>query len=424
MKIAILGIGYVGYPLACLFSRKGYSVVGYDVDSKRIEEVRARKKIFPEYEPDYGNFLATNNTDDLRGSDVYIITVPTPLKKISEMNSEIPDLSCVESACETIRRYLLKGNMVILESTTYPGTTREVVRPILERSGLKAGKDFYLCFSPERIDPGNKKWPIEKIPKIVGGINIESRDAVCALYKNVFEAVVPVSSAEVAESAKILENIFRNINIALINEMAVIFEKMGIDIWEVIEAASTKPYGFMPHYPGPGIGGHCIPLDPFYFSYRAKQFGMEARFIELAGKINRDMPYHVISLAEEALKKTGRDIKNARVSVLGVAYKKNISDTRESPAEAVIHGLLKKTPHVFVFDPHTEETFGGVAVGFEDALTGMDCIIPLVNHDYFRENDIEEKIVQFSPNCCIIDTRNFLDPKKLEKGVYYKCLGK
>jgi len=419
-KICIIGLGYVGYPLACLFS-KNYQTTGYDVDRKKIDDIKNRKFCIKEYEHS-SKFIPTNNPDDLKDGDAFFIVVPTPLKE-----GHLPDLKYVKNATKTISQYLKKENIVIVVSTTYPGTTEEVVQPILEKSGLKAGQDFYLCYCPERIDPGNERWRMEDIPTIIGSINKESQELACLLYSNILtstDKIIPVSSLKTAEATKIFENVFRNINIALINESAKLFGKLGIDTWEVIKAASTKPYGFLPHYPGPGVGGHCIPLDPFYLAYKAKKNGMDTRFIELAGDINKSMPYYIVSLVSDGLKKIGKKIRNSKIGVLGTSYKKNIPDTRETPSKIIIEELTDDGADVYVFDPHNDETFGGKKSDFIETVRDKDCIILLVDHEYYRKNKIEELISKNSPNSCVIDTKNFIKPELLSKTNYYRCLGK
>ena len=314
--------------------------------------------------------------------------------------------------------------MVIVESTIYPGATEEIVKPILQESGLRAGDDFYLSFSPERIDPGNMKWDITNIPKVVGGLNKKSTDMTYLLFSKVIKQIVPVSSIKVAETTKMLENIFRSINIALINDLSKFFEKMGIDAWETIEAASTKPFGFMAHYPGPGVGGHCIPKDPFYLLYKARKMGADLEFIEEAASINRNMPLYVIYLAEDCLKIRNNLVQDSSFAVLGVTYKKDVLDIRRTPAKTVITELEKISRDVMVFDPLTEETFGSKRGNLEETIKDKDCIILLVDHSQFREIEIEDKINELAPDCCLIDTKNFIETKKLKQSILYRCLGK
>lgn len=424
-KIAIIGQGYVGLPLAMAFAKK-FTVFGFDVSSNTVNSLREGKShildITDEHLSRYvgKTYFPTSDPDDLCQCDFFIICVPTPLEE-----DKIPDLSYIKSACKTIKTVLHKGQFVILESTTYPGTTDEVVVPILEEPGLKAGIDFGIAHSPERVDPGNKTYSIDKVPKVVGGINQECTDIACLLYGSVIDKIVPVHDASTAEAVKIFENIFRNVNIALVNEMALIFERMGIDTWEVIEAAATKPYGFMPFYPGPGIGGHCIPLDPYYMSYRAKKFGFIPRFIETSGEINEFMKMHVINLANEGLGQVGKSIYGSTVSVMGLAYKKNINDPRESPCIKIIEELANLGAFVRVYDPFVPSirTKAGVytsAGSIEEALAGADCAVFLVDHDLFRKIHVKTiKRLMASP--VIVDGKNLFNR---EKGIFYLGIGK
>ncbi|KUG14586.1 udp-glucose dehydrogenase [hydrocarbon metagenome] len=388
--IGIIGLGYVGLPLALAFAKK-FSVYGYDINQMMIADLQAGRSHIHDV-PDYKlaehagkTIFFTNNPVDLEKCDFIIICVPTPLSQ-----DRYPDLSFIKSACMTIARILRNTQFIILESTTYPGTTDEVVVPILEESGLRAGRDFGVAYSPERIDPGNKNFTVEQIPKVVGGIDETCTAIAAALYGSVIERVVCVCDTRTAESVKMVENIFRNVNIALVNELALIFERMGINTWEVIDAAASKPYGFMPFYPGPGIGGHCIPLDPYYMSYKAKKYGLIPRFIETSGEINEFMKMHTINLAERGLKQVGKRIYRARIAVMGLAYKKNINDPRESPAIEIIEELVRLGADVRVYDPFVPsvETRTGVFTSVTDchrALAGADCAIFLVDHDLFRE---------------------------------------
>lgn len=432
--VAILGLGHVGYPMASLFAKNGFRTIGYDINPERLRDIYQGKviselrSILPTNEVKRQNVLseiannlsASNEEDALKSADVFIVDVPTPLNI-----NDTPNLIFLENTCKTITRFLKKETLVIIESTIYPGATEEVVKPLLEESGLQAGDDFYLSFSPERIDPGNRKWSLEHIPKIVGGINKDSVDLASLLFSQIIKKVVPVSSLKVAEATKMLENIFRSVNIALINDLSKFFEKMGIDTWETIDAASSKPFAFLPHYPGPGVGGHCIPKDPFYLLYKARKMGMNVEFIEEAACVNRNMPLYVIHLVEETLKMRGKNIHNSSFAVLGVTYKKDVLDIRRTPAKKIINELSKaSTKTVMVFDPLTAETFSAKSGTLEETIIGKDCIVLLVNHSYFREKNIEDKINELSPNCCLIDTKNFIDSKKLEKTILYRCLGK
>lgn len=419
--VGIIGLGYVGLPLAIAFSKK-FHTVGYDIYLKCIEDLlNGKSHILDVLDSTLQiylgkSFFPTKNPEDLKKCDFLIICVPTPLSEQKE-----PDLSYIKNSCKTISTILKKGQFVILESTTYPGTTEEIVLPILESSGLKVIDDFGLAYSPERIDPGNKYFNVESTPKIVGGINEEATEIAALLYGSVISNIVRVKDAKTAEAVKIVENIFRNVNIALVNELALIFEKMGIDTWEVIDAASSKPYGFMPFYPGPGIGGHCIPLDPYYMSYRAKKFGFIPRFIETSGEINSFMGVHAVNLIEKGLAKVNKRIYGSKVAVLGLAYKKNIDDTRESPSIKIIEELVNLGAHVKVYDPFASsiktkpKKFYSEAK-IEDALKDSDCAIFVTDHDSFRDLDINEvcKLMKY-PIC--IDCKNLF--QKVDNLIYY-----
>ncbi|MFH1231765.1 MAG: nucleotide sugar dehydrogenase [Planctomycetota bacterium] len=353
-KIGIIGLGYVGLPLAKVFSHQGFPVKGFDIDRHKIQSLNNRKSyikhipsaLIKEMQEKY-KFFATDDFRQLKQMDAIIICVPTPLTVMQE-----PDLSYIENTAKTISANLRKGQLVVLESTTYPGTTDEVVKPILEKTGLKCGRDFYLAFSPEREDPGNSKYSTEKIPKVVGGVDRISTNIAVQLYEEAVIKVIKVSSARVAESTKLMENIYRCVNIALVNELKMLFDRMNINIWEVIQAASTKPFGFQSFYPGPGLGGHCIPIDPFYLSWKARQYEMTTRFIELAGEINISMPYYVVTKTMEALNKRSKSLKNSRVLILGMAYKKDVDDLRESPALKLMELLKEQEAIVIYNDPY------------------------------------------------------------------------
>jgi UDP-N-acetyl-D-glucosamine dehydrogenase len=356
--VGVIGLGYVGLPLVREFVRAGLKVVGFDIDQGKIDKLMAGKS-YIEHIPSSmvkgmlakGLFRATSNFNELSRPDVIIIAVPTPLTKMRD-----PDMTYIEATAHAISKRLRQGQLVVLESTTYPGTTREVMLPILEQSGLKAGKDFYLAFSPEREDPGRKDYSTRTIPKVVGGYDRASLDAACAVYSAAVQTVVPVTSCEAAEACKILENTYRCVNIALVNELKQLFDRMGIDVWEVIRAAATKPFGFQAFYPGPGLGGHCIPIDPFYLSWKAREYGMQTRFIELAGEVNVAMPLYVISRLVDALSERGKPLKGSRVLVLGLAYKKDIDDLRESPSLELIEILKARGAKVDYNDPHIPHT--------------------------------------------------------------------
>jgi len=356
--VGVVGLGYVGLPLVREFTRGGMKVLGFDVDPAKTRALMAGES-YIEHIPAKTvrdmvrskRFVATTDFDRLGEPDCLLICVPTPLSKARE-----PDMTYVEATARAIAKRLRKGQLIVLESTTYPGTTREVMLPILEQSGLKAGTDFYLAFSPEREDPGRKDYSTRTIPKVVGGFDKDSLAAAVACYQTAIDTVVPVSSCEVAEASKILENTYRCVNIALVNELKVLFGRMGIDVWEVIRAAATKPFGFTPFYPGPGLGGHCIPIDPFYLSWKARQYGLTTRFIELAGEVNVSMPQHAIQKVMEALNDRGKALKGARVLVLGLAYKKDIDDVRESPSLTIIELLRRRGAKVDYNDPHCPRT--------------------------------------------------------------------
>ncbi|MBN1942027.1 MAG: nucleotide sugar dehydrogenase [Phycisphaerae bacterium] len=352
--IGVVGLGYVGLPLVREFTRGGAKVLGFDVDEKKVKALTAGRS-YIEHIPSgvvkemvrSGRFAATSDFKRLRQADCILICVPTPLSKMRE-----PDLAYVEATARAVAKTLRKDQLVVLESTTYPGTTKEVMLPILETSGLKAGKDFYLAFSPEREDPGRVDYTTKTIPKVVGGYDKNSLAAACACYRIAIDTVVPVSSCEAAEAAKILENTYRCVNIALVNELKMLFDRMGIDVWEVIRAAATKPFGFTPFYPGPGLGGHCIPIDPFYLSWKAREYNMPTRFIELAGEVNVGMPEYVVHKTMVAMNDCGKALKGARILVLGLAYKKDVDDDRESPSYELIQLLRQHGAKVSYNDPH------------------------------------------------------------------------
>lgn len=356
--VGVIGLGYVGLPLAIAIATAGFSVTGFDVDSTKITALDACKSYIEAVPEDRlramveaGRFHSVTDFSGLRDCDVIVICVPTPLSVHRD-----PDLSYVVRTSEDIARTLRPGQLVVLESTTYPGTTDEVVRPILERTGLKSGKDFFLGFSPEREDPGNRDFSTTRIPKVVAGDGPEASALVAAFYGAVVEKIVPVSTMATAEAVKLTENIFRAVNIALVNEMKVLYDAMGIDIWEVIEAAKTKPFGYMPFYPGPGLGGHCIPIDPFYLTWKAREFELSTKFIELAGEINTAMPTYVVSRLADALdRKAGKALSRARVLVIGLAYKKNVPDVRESPSFKLIEIIEKRGAAVEFHDPFVPE---------------------------------------------------------------------
>ncbi len=351
--IGIVGLGYVGLPLSIRFASVGYQVIGFDNDMKKIENLNKNKSYISHIgnnvieKLNKKNFTATKNLKKIKNVDILVLCVPTPLK-----GNNAPDLSFVINTIKSALPYLKTGQAISLESTTYPGTTEEIVLPFLTESNFNIGKDFFLIYSPEREDPGNKNFSTQNIPKVVGGVTSECLNVGIELYKNIITKIVPVSSTRVAEMTKILENIHRAVNIGLINEMKVVADKMNINIYEVINAAATKPFGFTPYYPGPGLGGHCIPIDPFYLTWKAKQHGVDTRFIKLAGQINSSMPHYVVKKAANYLKKSKISIKSAKILILGIAYKKNINDTRESPGVEIIKILKDKGAYVQYHDPY------------------------------------------------------------------------
>jgi len=394
-RVGVVGLGYVGLPLALAFSQSGLKVLGFDIQQKRVDLVNQGQSYLSDVSSaDLATMVgknlleATTEQSRLVEVDAICMCVPTPLSKTKD-----PDLSYVIRESEAVASYLQPGQLIVLESTTYPGTTREVVLPILERSGLKVGSQFYLAYSPERVDPGNKKYSISNTPKIVGGLDSASTRLAELLYHQVAEVVVPVSCPDVAEMTKIFENVFRSVNIALVNELAQLCEKTGISVWEVIDAAATKPFGYMPFYPGPGIGGHCIPLDPYYLANKAREYDVHTRFIELAAEINEYMPYHVTSRIMEALNAQGKSVKGARVLVLGVAYKKDAEDLRESPSLKLIELLGKKGAEVSYNDPYIPQVqlpqgnLNSVELTAE-RLSSADCVVIATDHTSYNLDDI------------------------------------
>lgn len=354
VHVGVIGLGYVGLPLALSFTEKGFRVTGFDVDPKKIDMLMKGQTYIMHMDPKRVDkavkdklFVATNDFDRLKEPDALLIAVPTPLTPQRE-----PDMKYVVTTSEQVKERLRAGQLVVLESTTYPGTTDELVRGILEQTGLVSGKDFFLAFSPEREDPGNKHFNTKTIPKVVGGVDEDSGELAAALYEKAIDAVVKVSSARAAEATKLTENIFRAVNIALVNELKVVYDRMGIDIWDVLDAAATKPFGFMKFTPGPGLGGHCIPLDPFYLTWKAREFGVSTRFIELAGEVNVSMPRYVVDKLQLALNDQSKALKDAKVLVIGLAYKKDIDDPRESPSFELIDILLTRGANVSYHDPH------------------------------------------------------------------------
>lgn len=417
---AVIGLGYVGLPLAVEFAGAGIRVIGVDVDGEKVRQLRDGRSYVADV-PDKsvrdaverGLLRPTCDYSAVAEADTVNICVPTPLRKTKD-----PDLSYIVNAAEQLAKYLRKGMLVVLESTTYPGTTEEVLAPLFEEKGFKVGRDVFVAFSPERVDPGNPYFTTKNIPKVVGGVTPRCTTLAAALYRCAIEKVHRVSRANVAEMVKLLENTFRSVNIGLVNEIALMCDRMGIDVWEVIEAAKTKPFGFMPFYPGPGIGGHCIPLDPFYLSWKAKQFGFESRFIELAGVINGQMPHFVVDKIADALNRFRKSVNGARVLILGVAYKRNIGDVRESPALDIITLLLKKGARISYCDPFVPLLDGhGLAARLEAkrfsaaVLRRADCVVVVTDHDAFDYDLVgrEAKVV--------VDTRNALKGRYANKVV-------
>ena len=405
-RIGIIGLGYVGLPLAVEFAKAGFEVTGFDVDVTKVSSINKGHSYIGDVASEdvagcvkAGKLKATDDMSKLHDMDAIDICVPTPLRKTRD-----PDLSYVILAVDAVRARLKPGQLVILESTTYPGTTDEVVQPALEEGGLKAGKDFYLAFSPERVDPGNATHNTRNIPKVVGGFNEISTELAADLYGSIINTIVPVSSTQVAEMVKLLENTFRAVNIGLVNEIALMSHRMNIDVWEVIEAASTKPFGFMPFYPGPGLGGHCIPIDPFYLSWKARQNGFECRFIELAGHINGSMPSFVVERVGEALNSQKKSINGSRIHVFGVAYKKDVSDMRESPALDVLELLHRRGAILSYTDPHVpvleHADLSLKSVPEAQAADGIDCAVICTNHSVFKYAEMPGKFP------LVVDTRN------------------
>lgn len=409
--VAVVGLGYVGLPTALAITKAGFKVVGIDISRERVNKLNTGKSFIKEISDSEikkirKNFRATTDWGEIRKAGIIIIAVPTPLTK-----NKTPDVSAIESASQNIAKFFKKDSLVILESTTYPGTTEELLKPILEKSGLKAGKDFYLAFAPERIDPGNKQFAFADIPKVVGGINKKSTDFAVSFYSTFLKKVHPVSSPRTAEMSKLLENIFRLVNISLINELKMLTDKMNIDFGEVIEAAKTKPYGFMPFYPGPGVGGHCIGIDPFYLSWKAKEFNFFTRFIDLAAEINELMPHYTVTKIIWVLNKYKKPIRGSKILILGVAYKKDIDDPRESPAIPIIWDLLRKGANVVYNDPFIPKIKINEKISLKSTplakkvLKNSDCVVILTDHSNYDYNLIakEAKLV--------VDTRGVIKKK-------------
>ena len=407
--LGVLGLGYVGLPLAVSYAKAGFRVLGFDLVEEKVAAINRGESYIIDVDSDElaaavksGRLEATTDFSRLAEVDSVNICVPTPLGKTRD-----PDISYIQSAVASIVPSLHEGMVVILESTTYPGTTEEVILPKLAETGLEVGSDFYLAFSPERVDPGNATYHTVNIPKVVGGVTAACTEVACCLYSQVMDTVVPVSSVRVAETVKLLENTFRSVNIGLVNEIALMCSAMDIDVWEVIAGAATKPFGFMPFYPGPGLGGHCIPIDPFYLSWKAKQAGSEARFIDLAGQVNASMPRHVIDLTATALNERERSVKGSRVLVVGVAYKAGIDDVRESPALDILEMLVERGARAAWYDPHVPALPAGISGEKLDnwtaeSIADFDAVIVVTSH-----GNVDHGLLAGAPPV-VIDTRNAL----------------
>jgi UDP-N-acetyl-D-glucosamine dehydrogenase len=410
-RVGVVGLGYVGLPLAVEFARNGLSVTGLDLDSRKTQAIERGESYIPDVPTsdvselrNAGRLRATTDFGAVADLDVINICVPTPLRKTKD-----PDMTYIVSAVEAIAAHLHPGMLIVLESTTYPGTTEELVKPLLEQSGLRAGVEFFLAFSPERVDPGNANFNTRNVPKVVGGLTPACSELARALYSVAIETVVPVSSPQVAEMVKLLETTFRAVNIGLVNELALMCDKLGIDVWEVVDAAKTKPFGFMPFYPGPGLGGHCIPIDPFYLSWKAKQTGFEPRFIELAGQVNAAMPHAVVEKIADALNTQRKSLNGSHVLIAGIAYKRDIDDMRESPSLDVMGLLHQKGVRVSYIDPYVPSLAGRAWPGGYDlrsvsdaqlSNSSFDCLVIATDHRVFDY----EKLVTMAP--VVVDTRN------------------
>ena len=408
-RVSILGLGYVGLPLAVEFARSGLKVIGIDVDEEKVRVLNAGQSYILDIADETvqalvatGKLSATTDAAILQEADAAIICVPTPLSK-----SRDPDVSYILSATEEVARYVHRDMLVVLESTTYPGTTEEILLPRLEATGLEVGKDFFLAFSPERIDPANPAFGVRNTPKVVGGITPQCTRVAIELYRCAVDQIVPVSSTRAAEMVKLLENTFRAVNIGLVNEFALICDRLGLDVWEIIEAASTKPYGFTPFYPGPGLGGHCLPIDPLYLSWKLKALKYSTRFIELADRVNSEMPYYVVEKIAAALNARRQAVNGARILVLGVAYKRNVSDVRESPALEIINLLIERGADIAYYDPYVPRlqydggSLDSVALDPE-VLSNADCVVIVTDHSC-----IDWRLVTAHARL-IVDTRNAL----------------
>ncbi len=427
-KAGVVGLGYVGLPLAMAFARAGFSVIGFDIDPSKIDFIDRRESYIEAVPTDVlkaeceaGRFAATCDFDRLAECDIVAICVPTPLTAHRD-----PDLSYVAKTAEAIARTLRPGQLIVLESTTYPGTTDEVVKPILEKTGLKSGTDFFLGYSPEREDPGNRQFHTASIPKVVAGDGEAAAGLMQAFYGATVSTIVPVSTTATAEAVKLTENIFRAVNIALVNELKLVYDAMGIDVWEVIDAAKSKPFGYMPFYPGPGLGGHCIPIDPFYLTWKSREFETPTRFIELAGEINTAMPHHIVTRLAEALDiRSGKALSRSKVLLIGLAYKKNVPDIRESPSLRLMELIERRGGAAAYFDPYVPEIpstreyaelKGRRSVEWDEAaLKSFDAVVIATDHD----NVDYDAISRFAP--LIVDTRNVFARKGISADVIVKA---
>ncbi len=414
-KIGVIGLGYVGLPLAVEFSRAGFDVTGIEIDKDKVRMINrgecyiqdVKQSELEELVKD-NKLKATTDFSVLKGMDAISICVPTPLRKTRD-----PDISYIISAVEEVARYLRPGQLVILESTTYPGTTREVILPRLDERNLRVGKDFFLAFSPERVDPGNKIYTIRNTPKIVSGITKKCTSIAVTLYEQIIDEVVPVSTTESAEMVKLLENTFRIVNVGLVNEIALICDRLKLDTWEVIDAAATKPFGFMPFYPGPGLGGHCVPIDPHYLSWKLKALNFYARFIELAGEINSKMPEFLVSKIDAALNEREKSIKGSKILILGIAYKKNVSDIRESPALDVMRLLKERGGKIIYNDPYVPKVQGLKSITLtESSLRNADCVVITTAHSGYDYKQI------------VRNARLVIDSRNATKGIRNKKIVK
>ena len=416
-RVGVVGLGYVGLPLVVEFANAGYTVIGIDIDEKKVDAINRGESYIQDISSEAlaplvksGKVKATSDFSIVSSLDTIDICVPTPLRKTKD-----PDMSYIVNACQSMAKFFHPGMLVILESTTYPGTTDELLLPMFETPECKVGEDFFLCFSPERVDPGNAKYQTKNIPKVVGGITDACTKMGALFYSQALEIVVPVSSTRVAEMVKLLENTFRMINIGLVNEIAMLCDRMNINVWEVIDAAATKPFGFMPFYPGPGLGGHCIPIDPFYLSWKTKQAGIEARFIELAGYINGTMPHFVVDKIQNALNEHAKPLRGSHIHIMGVAYKRDIDDVRESPALDIIHLLDKRHAKVTYSDPYVPVLRAdGVVLEMSSvdplkAAAEADCVVIVTDHKNFNYAQLVDKAK------LIVDTRNALKGIKSDK---------